>query len=264
MERATFLDAFPLWTLFPITLVIGLMAVEIGSRVARRRGQRAQDKTEAPPAPILAGTLGLLAFLLAFTFGMAASRFEERKQNVLAESNAINTSYLRAAMLPQPMSTNSRNMLREYVDLRLAGVQPGQYAQAVAKSEELQQRLWAEAVAAGQKEKSPMTSIFMQSLNDVIGLHQKRIMAAVYNRVPAAIWIGLYVLLFLAMAVVGYYDGMSGTRHSLAVFAMVLAFSAVLALIADLDRPGQGLLEVNQKSMLDLRKSMSASLGLER
>jgi hypothetical protein len=264
MERATFLDAFPLWTLFPITLVISLIAVEFGSRVAKRRGQRAKDKTEAPPAPIVAGTLGLLAFLLAFTFGMAASRFEERKQAVLVESNAINTSYLRAAMLPEPMSTSTRSLLREYVDVRLAGVQPGQYTQAVAKSEELHQRLWSEAVAAAQKERSPMTSIFMQSLNDVIGLHQKRVMAAVYNRVPAAIWIGLYVLLFLAMAVMGYYEGSGGTRHSLAVFAMVIAFSTVFALIADLDRPGQGLLQVNQQSMLDLRKSMSATAGLER
>src|SRR5262245_9984143 len=117
MERATFLDAFPIWTLFPITLIIGLLAVEIGYRVARRRGQKAKEKTEAPPAPIVAGTLGLLAFLLAFTFGMAASRFEERKQAVLAESNAINTSYLRAAVLPEPMSTDARNMLREYVDV---------------------------------------------------------------------------------------------------------------------------------------------------
>ena len=102
-----------------------------------------------------------------------------------------------------------------------------------------------------------MTSLFMSSLNDVFALHEKRVTAAVYNRIPGAIWIGLYVLLMLALAVVGYYEGMSGTRHTLAVFGMVLAFSTVLTLIADLDRPGRGLLEVNQQSMIDLRKSMS-------
>lgn len=256
MHPATLVDVLPVWTLFPITLIIGLFAVELGRRVATHRGQRAKNKTEAPVAPIVAATLGLLAFLLAFTFGMAASRFEERKQAVLAESNAISASYLRAAMLPEPTSTDARSLLREYADVRLAGVQPSQYAQALAKSEELHKRLWSTAVAAAQKERSPMTSLFMQSLNDVIGLHERRVMAAVYNRVPGAIWIGLYVLFVLAMAVMGYYEGMGGTRRSLAVFAMVLAFSTVFALIADLDRPGEGLLQVNQQSMLDLQKSM--------
>jgi hypothetical protein len=257
MEPTTFLDSFPVWTVFPFTLVIGLLAVEAGRRTAKSWRQHAKDKTEAPVAPIVVATLGLLAFLLAFTFGTAASRFEERRQAVLAESNAINTSYLRAQMLPEPMSTETRSLLRDYVDVRLAGVQPSQYASAVARSEQLHKLLWSQAVAAAQKERSPLTSLFMQSLNDVISLHEKRVMAAVHNRVPRAIWIGLYVLLVLAMAVMGYYEGMGGTMRSLAVFAMVLAFSTVLALIADLDRPGKGLLQVNQQSMIDLRRSMS-------
>src|SRR5512138_487946 len=120
MQTNGFLDAFPIWTLFPITLVIGVLSVEVGCRVAKYRRQRHQNETEAPAAPIVAATLGLLAFILAFTFGMAASRFEERRQAVLAEANAISTTYLRAAMLPQPMAADSRNLLQEYVDVRLA------------------------------------------------------------------------------------------------------------------------------------------------
>jgi len=257
MEATGLLDALPLWTLIPITIAFGWLAVELGYRIAKRRKERAQNHTEAPAAPIVAAVLGLLAFLVAFTFGAAASRFEERRQAVLAESNAINASYLRAQMLPEPMSANARDLLRQYVDVRLNGVQPGQFVQALAKSEDLHRHLWSEAVAAAQKERSPMTSLFMSSLNDVFALHEKRVTAAIYNRIPTAIWISLYLLLMLAMSVVGYYEGMSGTRHTLAVFGMVLAFSTVFALIADLDRPGRGLLEVNQQSMVDLRKSMN-------
>jgi len=259
LEATALFDALPLWTLIPITVAAGWLSVETGYRVAQRRKQRAKDHTEAPAPPIVAATLGLLAFLVAFTFGSAASRFEERRQTVLAESNAINAAYLRAQMLPDPMSGNARNLLREYVDVRLKGAQADQFAQALAKSEELHKRLWAEAVAAAQKEKSAMTSLFMSSLNDVFALHEKRVTAAIYNRIPTGIWIGLYVLFMLALSVVGYYEGMSGTRHTLAVFGMVLAFAAVLTMIADLDRPGRGLLEVNQQSMLDLRKSMNAT-----
>ena len=161
MQATGLLDVLPIWTLIPITLIIGALSVEAGYRIAIWRKQRAKDRTEAPAAPIVAATLGLLAFLVAFTFGAAASRFEERRQAVLAESNAINASYLRAQMVPEPMSANERTLLREYVEVRLHATQTGQVAQGIAKSEELHKRLWAEAVAAAQKERSPMTSLFM-------------------------------------------------------------------------------------------------------
>lgn len=260
MESSALLDALPIWLIFPITLVVGLVAVEIGRHIARRWRRRVKDKTEAPAAPIVAATLGLLAFLLAFTFGMAASRFEERKQAVLTEANAIQSSYLRAAMLPEPMSAESRRLLRDYLEVRIAGAASrrlDQLQQAAAKSEELHRQLWSQAVAAAQKERSPMTSLFAQALNDVISVHEKRIIAGVHSRVPGAIWIGLYLLLVIAMAVMGYYEGTSGTIRSLAVFGMVIAFSAVFALIADLDRPGAGILEVNQQAMLDVQRSMN-------
>ena len=57
---------------------------------------------QAPVGAIVGAILGLLAFLLAFTFGMAASRFETRRELVLDEANAIGTTYLRAALLPEP------------------------------------------------------------------------------------------------------------------------------------------------------------------
>ena len=259
MKPTGFLDVLPIWTIYPLTLLVGLLAVELGRRIARRWRQRAKDKTEAPAAPIVAATLGLFAFLLAFTFGSASSRFEERKQAVLAESNAIQTAYLRAQALPEPMASNTRNLLREYVDTRLTGTTQSQLAQAIARSEELQKRLWAEAIAASQKERTPMTSLFMTALNDVISMHEKRMAAGLYNRIPAAIWIALYLLLVIAMAVIGYYEGMTGTLRSLAVIGLVIAFSTVLGLIVDLDRPGKGLLQVNQQSMIDLRNSMNES-----
>src|SRR5881394_556611 len=148
MEATGLLDVFPIWTLIPITLIVGALSVEAGYRVAIWRKRRAKGHTEAPAAPMVAATLGLLAFLVAFTFGAAASRFEERRQAVLAESNAINASYLRAQMVPEPMSANERSLLREYVDVRVNASQNGQIAQGIAKSEELHKRLWAEAVAA--------------------------------------------------------------------------------------------------------------------
>lgn len=259
MATTGLLDAFPLWTLFPLTVLIAMASVEVGYRIARYRRQRYRDEKESPVGPMVAATLGLLAFMLAFTFGMAASRFEDRRQAVLSEANAIGTMYLRTAMIAEPMRTESRNLIREYVDLRLEGSQLGKTDQAISKSEDLHRRLWTQAVAAVEQERTAITGLFVQSLNVVIDLHSKRIMAGLRSRVPGAIWVGLYSLAVLAMGVTGYHDGQSSNRRSVAMIALVLAFSAVLFLIADLDRPGQGLLLVSQQSMLDLRNSIAAT-----
>jgi hypothetical protein len=92
----------------------------------------------------------------------------------------------------------------------------------------------------------------------MIDVHAKRLLVGVRSRIPITIWFGLYSLAFLSIACVGYQAGLSATRHSPAMAALVLAFAGVLFLIADLDRPGEGLLTTNQQAMLDLQKSMRA------
>jgi hypothetical protein len=256
MEATGLIDLLPLWLILPLTIVVALLSVELGYRAARYGERHSLEEKEAPVGGMVGATLGLLAFMLAFTFGLAGSRFEDRRQVLLSESNAIGTTYLRAAMLPEPMRTETQNLLREYVDVRLEAVQSGKLDQALTRSEELHNRLWSQAVAAAEKDRSPITGLFIQSLNEVIDLHAKRVMAGLRSRVPGVIWIVLYVLAILAMIMMGYHSGLAHSRRSIAVIALILGFSAVLYLIADLDRPGQGTLRVSQQAMLDLRRSM--------
>ena len=56
----------------------------------------------------------------------------------------------------------------------------------------------------------------------------------------------------------GYHAGLAGSGRSLALLALVLAFSAVVTLIVDLDRPQEGLLRVSQQTMIDLQKTLVA------
>src|ERR1051325_5800976 len=178
MGATGLLDPFPLWTILPLTVVLALLSVELGYRLARYRVQHDQLEKESPLGGMVGATLGLLAFMLAFTFGLAGSRFEDRRQVLLSEANAIGTTYLRAAMLPEPMRTETQNLLREYVDIRLEAVQqPGKLQQALSRSEALHNQLWSLAVAATEKERSPITGLYVESLNEVIDLHATRIVA---------------------------------------------------------------------------------------
>jgi hypothetical protein len=253
-------DLLPTWGVFLATVTVVLLAIEGGYRLGRFRRRRSELEDRPPIGEMVAATLALLAFLLAFTFGLAASRFDVRRGLVIEEANAIGTTYLRAGLLPEPHRSGVRALLREYVDVRLEAVEPGRLSRSIGRSAELHDRLWAHAVAVGEKSPgSIVVGLFIGSLNEVIDLHTKRLALGVRNRIPGTIWTALYFVAILGTSVMGYHAGLSGSGRSLAILALVLAFSAVMTLIADLDRPQAGLLRVSQQAMIDLRDSFAAT-----
>ena len=252
MESPTIFYDTPIWALYIVTLIFVLLSVESGYRLGGLRRRGGANEGDAPIGGLVAATLGLLAFVLAFTFGAAATRFDARKQAVLQEANAIGTAYLRADLLPEPQRTDARNALVSYTRLRAQGVTALLASAALAESSASQDKLWSTAVSAGsQSPNSPVAALFIQAVNEVIDLDAARI-AAGRNRISEAIWITLYALTLFSMAAVGYQFGLSGTRSWGATVLLVLAFSLVMLLIADLDRPNSGTVQVSQQPLLDL------------
>lgn len=252
------LDALPLWSLFACVLALAMCSIECGYRLGRYRRSRTEDELEAPVGAMVGATLGLLAFILAFTFGMAGSRFDTRRQVVMDEANAIGTTWLRAEMLPE-RSGEIRTLLQEYVDVRLDALAPGKLAEGLRRSEGIQQELWAHAVYVGaQNPHSIVVGLFIQSLNDVIDLHTKRVTAGVGSRIPGAIWTALFAVVVFGLAAMGYHAGLVRTSRSPVALTVAITFTAVILLIADLDRPGDGSLEVSQQAMIDLQRTMRA------
>lgn len=253
------LDYIPLWGLFLAAAAIAMLALEFGYRLGTWRHARAADEKDSPVGAMVASILALLAIMLAFTFNLAASRFDARRQAVLEEANAIGTTYLRARLLPEPEQSEIAGLLREYVDNRVRMLRDGKVVEGIARSEELQEQIWSRAVSAAAKDSgSIMTGLFVQSLNDVIDLHAKRVFVGLRSRLPIAIWIALFALALLGMLSTGYQAGLSATRRSPAELLLALAFAGVLFLIVDLDRSYEGFMRVNQEAMRDLQKSMHA------
>jgi hypothetical protein len=251
------LDILPLWALLAAVVLLVLLSMEAGYRLGTRARSPDEEK-DTPLGETVAATLGLLAFLLAFTFGLAASRYDTRRQLLLDEANAIGTTYLRAAMLPEGRD-DIEELLRQYVDVRLAAARPGKLEESIRRSEDLQNRLWARTVPIAQKNPgSIVVGLFIQSLNDVIDLHAKRLTASVRNRIPVAIWGALYGVTILSFVALGYHSGLLRARRSLAMLPAAFTFAVVIWLIADLDRPREGTLTVSLQPLIDLRKSMGA------
>jgi hypothetical protein len=250
-------DSIPLWAVLLATIGLVLISLESGVRLGRRREARGKGKLEVSGA-MVGATMGLLAFMLAFTFNAAAGRHEARKKLVIEEANAIETTWLRAGFLPDPSRAAMRDLLRSYVGVRVK-VALGQLdlTQGLHQSDELQEKMWALAIESGRREPGSVAlGLFVQSLNQVIDLHVERLTVSIRNRVPGTIWAALYILMIIGMFMIGAQIGQGDTRHPLTELALAASFSVVLLMIADLDRPQQGLVRVSQEAMTDLQTKL--------
>jgi len=255
MSFSSVTNSLPLWALYLISLGVIFGSLEVGWRLGNHRRQRLDEQRLTPVTAAVGSTLGLLAFLLAFTFGMAATRFENRKQVVIQEANAIGTTYLRVDFLPEQLRAEARNLLRDYAVLRSGGMSAVLSPEGRAKTADLQGRMWAVAATAKATSDTVFTGLFVQSLNETIDLDTVRV-AANRNQIPDSIWFMLGVVTILSMVAVGYEFGLTGTRNWAVMILLTVVFTTVLVLIADLDQPQAGFLQVSQQPLIDLIKTI--------
>ena len=258
MYSSNIIDELSLLALFVIGLAVVLLSIEAGWRLGNYLRQRADEEKRTPTGAAVGATLGLLAFLLAFTFGMAANRYDNRKQVVLQEANAIGTTYLRADFLPEPLDEEAKGLLREYTAIRAGGEASFMGLEGMARSAAIQDQLWAIADQTRLQKDTVATGLFIQTLNDMIDLDTTRVTAN-RNRIPDTIWLMLFLVAIFSMAAMGYEFGLAGARSWAVTILLAIAFTSVIVLIADLDRPQAGLIQVSQQPLLDLLSRISAS-----
>jgi len=252
------MDAIPIGLFLAATIIIIVVAFEVGLRlaVARRRPER---EKEAPVSAITASILGLVAFMLAFTFGIVTNRYDARKELVRNEANAIGTAYLRSDILPEPARSRAKELFREYVDYRLQAAQSqgiNVLKKTQIESARIHRQLWEIAITnARENTNEELAARYIESLNAVIDIHALRV-ATIEYRIPNGIWLVLYILVILGMAGLGYQTAISGSRRSWAMPMLAFSFAVVLALLISLDRPQSGFIKVSQKPIADVRAMM--------
>jgi hypothetical protein len=207
---------------------------------------------------MLVGSLfALMAFLLAVTMGMAADRFDARRGLVLDEANSIGTTFLRAGFLPEPSSTEVRELLREYVPLRINVADQERLLANFARSAEIDAELWAITEALEPDMAGSETfALFVETLNETIDLHASRIAAIIYARVPETVLLLLILGSALTLGMVGYSAGLTRRRSPVTAVVLVIVLGAVITIVVDLDRPRDGFLQVSQQPLVDLQEQI--------
>src|SRR5215475_14459924 len=170
--------------LFLVLVAIGEIGIRWRLRLSAQRDPGRHEQISAARDEVAV----LLSLLLGFTLAMALQRIDYRRELVVDEAGAISTASLRAQALPEPYRSKVLELLREYVDARLAYSSAGKgpaLDEALAHTKRLQDRIWEQSLAVAQQKDSPINSIFLESINETFNWSEKRV-AAVENRVPIA------------------------------------------------------------------------------
>lgn len=246
--------------IFVGTTLAFLLFQELGFRLGRKHRARTGEVERTQVSFVLSGLLGILGLMLAFAFGMSDARFQARRQLVIEEANAIGTTYLRAAYLPEPQSTEIRGLLREYTDTLLDVRHTSDIGALMTRSRRLHDQIWSRAVTVERERRdSPTVAIFLTSLNQVIDLFEARVVTVFAYRMPASILATLYGIAVLALLLLGYSAGLSGKRGLIPTTVLSLTVAVVLFLIVDLDRPGHRLFQIGQDALVDTRATMDSA-----
>jgi hypothetical protein len=242
---------------FPLVVVLLFVAAWAGVWLKRAFAE-AVDTESSSFKTLESAVLGLLALLLGFSFSMAVSRYDLRRDLEVNEANAIGTTWLRTATLDEPARTAARSLLKEYVPVRMAffdaGTDSATISESLARASAIQNELWKVAADGASGRRDPVSALFVATLNDTIDLSEKRT-AALENRIPAAAWM---LLIFMSSAASALVGTGATVRSRALLFVLPLVVGAALTLILDLDSPRSGFVRVHQGSMERVAQQMNS------
>jgi len=261
-----FLDEVPLLLLLLLTIILLITFIEAGFWVAQRPQGKPNKAQMAQVRAIMGASLGLLAFMLAFSFSMAQKHFELRTDAYVLEISAVDAAYRGADLLGPQQQQTTKQLLREFVALRqettraLRGNDIESFVKNIRKAERIHDQLWSIAELSMAEGDSVDASIFVNAILAMIKANDERLQATIFNRISPIIWATLLLMSLLSMIIMGFQAGLTGTHSRLATWTLAITFSAVMMLVTDLDRPRMSLFSMNQQLMVELQNRIDPTL----
>jgi hypothetical protein len=248
---------FPL-LVFVLSFLLLWFTARIGASFLRRQ-RKLDEATREDFGVILTTTLTLLGLIIGFSYSMAISRYDERKNYEEAEANAIGTEYVRADLLPATDAAKVRALLRSYLDQRVLFFTTRgeeQIRQINARTAQLQAELWSAVLAPSAAQPTPMVALAVSGMNDVLN-SQGYTQAAWWNRIPIAAWVLMGAIAICCNVLVGY-DARNVKAQGIRLLVLPLVVSISFFLIADIDSPRGGVIRVNPQNLASLVDSLRA------
>jgi hypothetical protein len=239
-------------------LIAGFLAAhEIGFWLGSRT-RSADESFDRQIGLVRTSTAALVAFLIAFAFSGAASRFIDRLDIIVKEANALGTAYLRADAIAEPQRGELKAALKAYTTDRvmlLSREKRDQIEPLLAKVNGLHERMWRAAIAA-TKDNAPLMMVVLPPINEVIDFHATHL-AMARRHLPNPIMAVLLGAAAIGVGMIGFGNGRLGRRFSVldSVYGIVLAVA--LWITIDLDYPGIGIIGVSNLVVVETLATMN-------
>lgn len=240
---------------FLCTLLSLWVSAQIGASLRRRRPLKDDEREDF--GVVETATLTLLALIIGFTFSMATSRYDLRKNYEEAEANAIGTEYVRAGLLPASDATAVHTELKKYLYLRILFYETrdeNNLRPVNADTVQLQSEMWSTLQTAALAQPSPMMVLAVSGMNDVLNSHGYT-QAAWWNRIPISAWNLMIAIAACCNLLVGY-GARSDKVKSRLFFVLPLVVSIAFFLIADIDSPRGGFIRVVPQNLVSLSQTL--------
>lgn len=248
-----------------VIFAILIAATEVGYRAGLWKRDVWKNAEAGGGNLVLTSMFALLGLILAFTFAAGVSHYQQRKQAVIAEANALGTAFLRADLVADPGRTALKGALYDYARTRTVkagdSVTPAAIRDLIDRSSEVKARLWPIVQQILQQAPpGPIEASLVASVNEVLDMHTIRI-AAFFDKLPRLVIVMLVFVAAATLLVAGFNSGVSGRISRWRISALALVLTGVMLVIVDFDRPVSGFVRVSQDSIHSTIADMEADLG---
>lgn len=263
MALQGFFDGIPILVLFLSISALMIAVFELAYSVVVRFDKKQNKAQIAQVRAIMGAALGLLAFMLAFTFSKAQEHFEARVDAYLLEVSAVDATYRSAEFLDDERKETAKGLIRDFVQVRVDIARDvkteelGVVFEHVKRGEQIHGELWDVAVSSKESGNAIDDDGYASAVLEMVRANEERLQATLYNRISPVIWITLIGMAMLAMIVMGYQARLTGARSKAATWTLAFAFAAVMALVSDLDRPQMSLFDFDQSMLVKLQQRVS-------
>jgi hypothetical protein len=204
-----------------------------------RKSQRTLEEAERQDRDVIvAATLTLLALIIGFSFSMAVSRYDQRRNYEEAEANAIGTEYVRADLLSTTDAARLRTLLKDYLDQRIFFYQTRDeraLQQINTRTAQLQAELRSTVRPSSATQPTPIFALAVSGMNDVLN-SQGYTQAAWWNRIPTGAW-ALMVVIAICCNVLTGYGAHRARGGPIRMIVLPLVLCIAFFLIAHIDNP---------------------------
>jgi hypothetical protein len=206
---------------------------------------------------------GLFGLLLAFTFHGAVDRFQDRRKLIEEEVKAVRTAYSRMDLLPDPARSETKRLLRSYLDAQLVAYREGAHKERLLKHldemDRMGDKLFDQVVAACREESGrPYSLLIIAATNTMLeSVFARR--AAIDHHPPIVVFLLLLMFALGSSFLAGFALSTIPKPSWTHMAAFTGAMALTLVVILDLELPRTGLVRVDPADQLlrNLRQSMN-------